>query len=170
MLRLMRGACVIMSAAAVGLRQVKRRRAGQEQRKQLFSTLYWMEQELRCRSSDLAELLRQGARSSKGGSQCFLNTCFAEMNRLGECSFSEIWRKALDEAALELEANEWEEVALLGTVLGSYDLDTQCGALHCTAQLLETHWTEERAVTQKKNELTVTLSVAGGVLLVVLVC
>lgn len=170
MLHLIGAACVLAGAAGVGVQRILERRTEQEQLKAFFTAFYWMEQELRCRSPDLTELLRQGAERQTDVASRFFGACRDGMEHLGNRSFSSIWEEHLQKASLSIAASKQEEILLLGTVLGRYDAQTQCAALHRTAQMLETEWTEQKAEVRKRNQLSMTLSIASGLLLVVLAC
>ena len=55
-------------------------------------------------------------------------------------------------------------------MLGRYDREVQCAVLGRVAAELEAQLREERSEVQKRNKLYMTLSIAGGMLLVVLAC
>lgn len=170
MLHLIGAACVLTAAAGVGVQRILERKTEQEQLKAFFSSFYWMEQELRCRSPDLTELLRQGAEQRTDVAGCFFSACLEGMDQLGSRSFASIWQEKLQALSLSIADSKQEEISLLGSVLGRYDAQTQCAALHRTAQVLETDWTEQKAEGRKRNQLSMTLSIASGLLLVVLAC
>ena len=92
------------------------------------------------------------------------------MGELGSSSFVSIWRENLDQANLCLRRQEKDLLAGLGAILGRYDRESQCAALNRVAVELESQLREEDNEAQKRNKLYMTLSIAGGMLLVVLAC
>lgn len=170
MLHLMGGLCVIAGTSGVGLQLVAQRRKRLEEWKQVLSACRLMERELRCREPDLSELLEAAAQHSSGAVGRFFTGCRSQMTELGNRSFAVIWRENLSQANLCLRRREQELLAGLGTILGRYDREIQCTALGRVAEELEAQLREESSEAQKRNKLYMTLSIAGGMLLVVLAC
>ena len=170
MLHLMGGLCVIAGSAVVGLQLVVQRRRRLEEWKQVLFACRLMERELRCREPNLSELLDEAARQSGGAVGSFFAGCRSRMGELGSSSFVSIWRENLDQANLCLRRQEKDLLAGLGAILGRYDRESQCAALNRVAVELESQLREEDNEAQKRNKLYMTLSIAGGMLLVVLAC
>ena len=170
MLHLMGGLCVIAGSAVIGLQLVAQRRKRLEEWKQILAACRLMERELRCREPDLSELLDEVARQSDGAVGSFFAGCRSRMRELGSCSFASIWRENLNQANLCLRQQEQDLLAGLGAILGRYDRESQCTALNRVATELEAQFREEGNEAQKRNKLYMTLSIAGGMLLVVLAC
>ena len=170
MLHLIGGLCVITGSAVVGLQMVAQRRKRLEEWKQMLAACRLMERELNCREPDLAELLEELTQQSSGVIRSFFAGCRRAMGELGSRSFASIWRENLSQADLCLRRREQELLAGLWTVLGRYDREVQCAVLGRVAAELEAQLREERSEVQKRNKLYMTLSIAGGMLLVVLAC
>ena len=163
-------ACVLVGAVALGVQCVRRRQLEQAQLRQFFTAFYGMERELRCRSPDLAELLEQASRQTGGTARQFFRGCQAALCQLDARSFDEIWAAQLVKTPFQLNPNAQEAVRTAGTVLGRYDTDTQCRALRYAGETLEQMWKNGETTLRKRNQLSMTLSVAGGLLVLVLAC
>lgn len=170
MLHLIGGICVIAGSAVIGLQLVAQRRRRLGEGKQVLSACRLMERELDCREPDLSELLETAARQSGGAVGVFFTACRSQLEELGNRSFASIWQDNLSRAGLSLRRQEQELLEGLGTILGRYDRTVQCTALSRVAAELEDQLREEGSQAQKRNKLYMTLSIAGGMLLVVLTC
>lgn len=170
MLHLIGGLCVITGSAVIGLQLIAQRRKRLEEGNQLLSACRLMERELRCREPDLSQLLEAAEEQSDSRVRDFFNGCRRHLVELGSRSFDAIWRDNLIRAELSLPRREQELLAGLGSVLGRYDRTVQCTALGQVAAELEEQLRKEGSQAQKRNKLYMTLSIAGGMLLVVLTC
>ena len=170
MLHLIGGLCVIAGSAAIGLQLVAQRRRRLEEGRQMHAACRLLERELSCREPDLSELLETAARQSGGPVEAFFTGCRSQLEELGNRPFSSIWKDNLSQAGLSLRRQEQELLAGLGTILGRYDRTVQCRALNRVAAELEEQLREEGSEAQKRAKLYMTLSIAGGMLLVVLTC
>ena len=162
--------CVLVGAVAFGVQCVRKRQLEQAQLRQFFNACYGMERELRCRSPDLAELLEQASRQTGGTVRQFFQACQAALCRLDAHAFDEIWTEQLTQTPFQLNTNAREAIRTVGTVLGRYDTDTQCRALRYAGETLEAMWKTGETTLRKRNQLSMTLSVAGGLLVLVLAC
>lgn len=170
MLRGVGMACVLAGAVALGVQCVRRRQMEQRQLRQFFTAFYGMERELRCRSPDLAELLRQAAEQANGAVRQFFQSCRDALCQLESHAFGAIWAEQLTQVPFQLPQSDREVLLTVGNVLGRYDTDTQCRALHYAAETLEQAWKTGETTLRKRNQLSMTLSVAGGLLVLVLAC
>lgn len=170
MLKGVGAACVLVGAVAVGVQCVRKRQLEQAQLRQFFMACYGMERELRCRSPDLAELLGQASRQTGGLVRQFFQACQAALCQLDARAFDEIWAEQLAKTSFQLNPNAREAVRTIGTVLGRYDTETQCRALQYAGETLEAMWKTGETTLRKRNQLSMTLSVAGGLLVLVLAC
>lgn len=162
--------CVLAGAVTLGMQCVRRRQLEQAQLRQFFAAFYEMERELRCRSPDLAELLGQTSRQTGGIVGRFFQACQAALCQLDAHAFDAIWVEELAKNPFQLTHNAREAVRTVGTVLGRYDTDTQCRALRYAGKTLEQIWKTGETTLRKRNQLSMTLSVAGGLLVLVLAC
>ncbi len=170
MLHLIGGICVIVGSAAIGLQVITQRRKRLDELNQFLSGCRLMERELSCREPDMADLLDQLAEHSEGMVRSFFITCRQELCDLGSRSFESIWRGGLRKSELCIRRRERTLITALGAILGKYDREAQCAALNQTASALELLLRREQAEEQKQAKLYMTLSIAGGMLLVVLTC
>lgn len=170
MLHLIGGICVIAGSAVMGLQVVALRRKRLKELNQFLSACRLMERELNCREPDMAELLERLAEHTDGTVSTFFTECRQEMCDLGSRSFESIWSERLSQTYLRIHRRERELIAALGAVLGKYDRESQCEAINQTALELEEQLHKAREEEQKQTKLYMTLSIAGGMLLVVLTC
>ena len=170
MLRLIGALCVIGGAAIEGFRMVSQRRRQLSEWSEMLEAVYVMERELRCREPELEQLLEYLARQKNGPVEaCFL-ACRQGMTALGQHGFAEIWRESLMGAGLSIPGRELEPFLDLGKVLGRYDRETQCAALLRVAEESGERLRRAREALRGQDKLYMTLSIAGGILLVVLAC
>ena len=85
-------------------------------------------------------------------------------------AFDTIWAEQLTQTPFQLNPNAQEAIRTVGTVLGRYDTDTQCRTLRYAGETLEAMWKTGETTLRKRNQLSMTLSVAGGLLVLVLAC
>lgn len=170
MLKLVGMACVMAGAIGFGGQRVRRRWQEQTQLRQFFTALSSMERELRCRSPDLERLFQQAAAETTGRTRCFFQSCQSQLEQLEERPFATIWKEQFQQAAFPLPASVEPLLLSLGGILGRYDRETQCQTLRNTAQTLEQRWNMGEATLRKRNQLSMTLSIAGGLLILVLAC
>ena len=100
----------------------------------------------------------------------FFQACQAALCQLDAHAFDEIWAEQLTQTPFQLNPNAREAIRTVGTVLGRYDTDTQCRALRYAGETLEAMWKTGETTLRKRNQLSMTLSVAGGLLVLVLAC
>lgn len=170
MLHLVGGLCVLAGSVAIGLQMVVQRKKRLEELRQFLSACRCMERELGCREPDMAELLSRLAEHTEGAVSSFFTACRQELCALGSRSFASIWREQLSHMLLRIRPQEQAQIAALGDILGQYDRESQCVALGRTAAELEAQLHRDQAEEQKQTKLYMTLSIAGGLLLVVLTC
>ena len=90
------------------------------------------------------------------------------MERLGEESFSVLWRAAAADRLAALGADTAERLALLGEQLGGSELERQCKALDKCADALETLTAQAAGRRAEKRRMTLGLSLSLGAFLVIL--
>ena len=95
----------------------------------------------------IPELLDTLSRRCDGPARDFSMRLRQSMGSLGRVSFRELWTKALCSCNAETDPETLRERAALGTVLGRYDLETQCASINeCL-----------RALRQRQEQLKKTL-------------
>ena len=117
-----------------------------------------------------AALLEQASRQTGGAVGQFFRGCQAALCQLDAHAFDTVWAEQLTKTSFQLNPNAREAIRTVGTVLGRYDTDTQCRALRYTGERLEEMWKTGEMTLRKRNQLSMTLSVAGGLLVLVLAC
>ena len=100
----------------------------------------------------------------------FFRGCRAALCQLDAHAFDTVWAEQLTKISFQLNPNAREAIRTVGTVLGRYDTDTQCRALRYAGERLEEMWKTGEMTLRKRNQLSMTLSVAGGLLVLVLAC
>lgn len=170
MLRLMGGFCVLSGSVAAGLRLTLRRRRGLEEWTELLDACRTMERELRCREPTLPELLDTLSRCTGGPVRRHFAACQQGLVHLDSRPFSAIWRESLSDSGLDLPRQDREQFRGLGDILGRYDRETQCAALTRLAEESAERLRRARERQPGRNRLYMTLSAAGGMLLVILAC
>lgn len=170
MLRLIGGLCVIGGAAVAGVRLVCQRRRQLAEWERFLDACRVMERELRCREPELGPLLERLAEENTGHVRACFAACRRGMETLGQRGFSVIWRESLTGVGLSIPKTELELLLNLGEILGRYDRETQCNALLRVAEESGERLQRAREALRGQDKLYMTLSIAGGILLVVLAC
>jgi len=129
MLRLLGAVLLMGGAAALGFSAAAHLRMRVVCLRSLLTSLEQMERELRFCLTPLPVLFGNLAMVSGTPANRFYELCAREMKQLGERPLSELWRNALEKAALPLEMDEMRVLTELGTVLGRYDAAGQQEAL-----------------------------------------
>lgn len=98
----------------------------------------------------------------------FFTRLCADMDELGEKSFSEIWRHAVWDELGMLGETAVDTLGALGENLGGCELALQCQALERASHEMERLAREEKAALPAKRRMSLGLSMAGGALLVIM--
>ena len=170
MLHLIGGLFVLAGSAAAGLQMTRQRRRKLEEWTEWLDACRAMERELRCREPTLSELLGYLSRHTRGPVQRHFSACQEGLSALGSHPFSFIWQESLNDSGLNLPRQEQERFLRLGDILGRYDRETQCAALTRITVESEDLFRRAQGEQPRQNRLYMTLSVAGGMLLVILAC
>ena len=119
-------------------------------------------------ASPMPELLRKLSKCSVGEARYFVDSLNASMNSLGECSFQELWHRALSEQAALPGEQARQELEALGALLGRYDLQSQLdAAAECREKLRQS--LEKRQNDHRQDMyLTIGLSLSASLLLGIL--
>ncbi|MBR3473928.1 MAG: stage III sporulation protein AB [Oscillospiraceae bacterium] len=145
----------------------KKRRAGLL--RDLMECLDLLRGELELRAAPIPDLLLSLSEKNGGEIACFLRRVCSGMERIGEVSFSLIWRQAGESCLFYLQREEKEEIFRLGSVLGSLDLDAQLRALRYCCGFLQARLEEERRAYPVRRRLTLGLCACGAVLAIVMI-
>ena len=162
--------CVLAGSGATGWQLLRQRRRGLEEWTELLDALRLMERELRCREPTVPELLETLSQRSGGNVRRWFSACSGSMAELGERPFARLWQESLAAAEFQLPRQEQAMLRNLGEILGRYDRETQCETLLRLTAESEERLRRVRGELQRCGKLYLTISVAGGVLLVVLAC
>lgn len=158
---------VILGAVLAGEALCRERKRRQRQLRDLIQGLNLMLGELQLHASPLDELLSL-AEGPAGEAGCFFAAVGDSMERLGEESFSEIWRRAAENRLPGLNAASRDELARLGVILGRMDLEAETEAVAACRDALLSQLAAERAELPGFRRLSLGLSVCVGALLAIL--
>lgn len=136
--------------------------------KELIEALGQLRGELELRSSALPQAMRQAAELSTGAGKELLTQALANLENLGEVSFSTIWQRAVGLCAWPLGPDERRELEALGAVLGRYELSFQLQALDSCTDYLKRSRERLRESLPAKRRILLGLSVSMGAFLVIL--
>lgn len=163
------GAAMVLAAASIAcltlLCDQKRRL---EAFHSLSEALKILRGELLSRGATISEGIEKAGSASRGVGKELMLAVLAGLRELGERSFSEIWRNALDTCSLEDKPESLEPLAGLGSILGRFDLDAQLKALDACIKRLDELWEAEKKEYPARRKLLISLSLAGGIFLVIL--
>ena len=134
----------------------------------LSETLKILRGELLSRGATISEGIEKAGSASRGVGKELMLTVMDGLRELGERSFSEIWRNALATCSQEEKPESLETLAGLGSVLGRFDLDEQLKALDTCIKDLDERWEAEKKDYPARRKLLISLSLAGGIFLVIL--
>lgn len=135
----------------------------------LCAALEQMERELTFRLTPMPELMGKLAKTAQAPADLFFARCREEMGRLGERSFGQLWRAALEEETeLILEPTERQILASLGDVLGRYDAEGQRLALRTAGTELGECLRRAREERDRLGRVYATLGLGAGAMLVII--
>ena len=112
----------------------------------------------------LTSLAGRNARRETGP---FFDRICADMDELGEKSFSEIWRSGVAGELRMLGEGAADTVGALGDSLGGSELALQCEALENAAHEMERLARKEREALPGERRMSFGLSLAAGAMLVI---
>ena len=128
-----------------------------------------LERELTFRLTPMPELMERLARQSQGPAAYLFAHCRDHLWELGEKSFGQLWREALDgEPDLLLDERESQILLELGEVLGRYDVEGQSGALRNAVLELGRCLAGEEEEQRRLGRVYTTLGLGSGAMLVIL--
>lgn len=156
-------ACGALSLGAV---QVLKTRV--DQLLAFVAALEEMERELQCQLAPMPELLSDVYGYIGGPVGEFFRLCAGRMDRLGERSFAQLWREALEAADLCLEEEDRRLLEELGGSLGRYDSRSQCRALEQTRKRLEENLAEASRRRERLGRVYGALGLAAAAFLMIL--
>lgn len=135
----------------------------------LVGALGQMERELSFRLTPMPELMDRLSKESQEPANYFFANCRDHLWELGNKSFAQIWRAAIeDEPDLLLGDRERQILNALGEVLGRYDADGQKTALYNCVQELERCLVKAEEDQQRLGRVYATLGMGSGAMLVIL--
>lgn len=116
-----------------------------------------------------AAFRRLAERMGSGAAGGFFTALAQSMERLGEESFSALWRAAVSEKLAALEAEDRDKLASLGDLLGGSELAFQCAALEKCASDFESRAAQCAAQAAQRRRMTLTLALSfGGFVVIIL--
>jgi stage III sporulation protein AB len=118
-------------------------------------------------ASPMPELFRKLSKRCEGESGVFVDAMNNAMPELGKRSFQELWQCALSQTS-SLAGAEKQELRMLGSLLGRYDLDSQLKALSDCREVLHKSMEKMENDQMRKPYMTVGLSLTASLLLGIL--
>ena len=131
----------------------------------LAVSLEFMERELKACIPPLSQLLQRTSQVTAGDVKSFYLLCVSGMDRQKEQPFSQLWCKAAEAALLHMNAQDLQILCDVGTVLGRYDVASQCSALAEARGRLTGALKDARGQKNNLGRVYSTLGVTAGALL-----
>lgn len=160
---------LMVGAAGLGFGAVSQLRTHVAALRSLAGALEQMERELGFRLTPMPELMARLAREVQGPAGLVFSHCREHMNELGEKSFGQLWREAVEaESDLLLTEQERQIMDALGDVLGRYDGDGQREALQSAARQLDECLKKAEEDQHRLGRVYTALGLGAGAMLVIL--
>lgn len=167
MLRLLGAVLLTGGAGALGFCAAARLNRRVRTLRLLTEALERMERELSFRLTSIPELFVLLADHSAPPVGTFFARCRDSLRRLGEERLEDLWRNALAESDLELDAEERQILETLGGILGRYDGEGQTQALALARTQLERCLEAAVAERSRMGKVYGALGLAAGAFLVI---
>lgn len=167
MIRLIGAAMLLTASAALGFSAAGALRSRVYELENLILSLKTMEWELTDRRTPLPELMRRVSACMSGIVKEFYLLCLSGLERRGETPFSQLWREAVESVPFHLTEGELAQLESLGSMLGRYDVESQCAALRETRERLGEQLAQARAEKNRSGRVYSTMGLACGTLLVI---
>lgn len=169
MLKLLGSFLLMIGATALGFGAASQLKTRVAVLRSLTEALGQMERELSFRLTPMPELMARLARSAPAPADLLFARCRDEMDSLGDRSFGQLWREAMDqEPDLMLEPQARQIMDGLGEVLGRYDGDGQRDALRTASVELEDCLRRAESDRDRLGRVYAALGMGAGALLVIL--
>ena len=169
MLRLAGVVLLMAGAAGLGLGAAGQLRRRVESLRTLTGALEQAERELSFRLTPMPELMERLARQAGEPARFLFAHCRDHLWELGEKSFGELWREALEgESDLLLGDREREVLSGLGDVLGRYDAAGQREALQAAGAELERCLRRAEEDRDRLGRVYTALGLGSGAMLVLI--
>lgn len=127
-----------------------------------------MANELSFRLSAMPELMERLSHSARDPAREVFTELRTGLERLGEASFEELWRRALTIHPGMMSGEELELLKALGTVLGRYGWADQCRSIDSTRHALAERANQTREELRRKGKAYATLGVTLGAFVTIL--
>lgn len=154
-----------LSALFFSMRRIGAQKREMEALGSFCAMLQQLDGALGSEAPPMPELICTLTQRCSGAAMLFLRTLGASMDRLGESSFSELWRDAVKAASALSDRDAVQALNELGSVLGRYELDTQLGSVRTCRAALDRRMETLRQELPQTKRLTLGLSLAASVLL-----
>lgn len=127
-----------------------------------------MENELAFRLPAMPELMERLSHSARPPAREVFTALQTGLTRLGESSFEELWRGALDAHPGGLAGEELDTLKALGAVLGRYSWADQCRGLESARRVLAERAAQTREELGRKGKAYTATGVALGAFVTIL--
>ena len=136
--------------------------------RELAGALEQMEREVAFRLTPLPELFAGLAAEHSGAVGAVFSACAAGTEGLERRSMGQVWRRALEEAGLDLDARSARVLEELGDVLGRYDAEGLRAALCGAAEELRAAAGQAERELEQKGRMERVLGLTAGAMLAIL--
>lgn len=160
-------ALLLVACAAIGIIRVQSLKKRRETLSMLAGSLQLIRNELSTRLVTLSALMQFLAERCQGEVRRFFESMRASMDELGEYEFAQIWAVSVRHTLVSLNADEMRELASLGQVLGSSEIDEQLTAIGRCQVFVDRALEQLRGEYPQLCRLAVALPAAAGLMLVI---
>lgn len=167
-MRLLGAVMALVSCGAMGFIYNRSLRERLDTLAAMCEALAMMKMELSSRICALPELFETLSERNKGEVSDFFLAVFKRLSSLGEYSFDELWCECAAKSITALNENERREICSLGSILGRGELDVQIAEIDYCTSTLHTTLENARAEQPQQRKLTLGMSFAAGLLLVIM--
>lgn len=161
-------ALIIMAFLTYALLTLRDKRAAIHCLRDVSAALELLYGELEMHAAPLPEAIARAAHFSRGAGKALFQNLTVLLLRLGEESFADLWRKAVQQSCRQLPPPSRDEIERLGVSLGRYELSTQLRELRsCISSLCRSREEGERSFPSERR-LWLGLCAAAGCFLAIL--
>lgn len=158
-------ALLLVSAALWAGERIRERTAANENLRSFCALLGQLYGLLETEGAPMPELLHTLTERADGAARDFARSLYASLTQLGEHSFEELYRAALEQNPVARDADARRALAALGALLGRYELTTQLEAVSGCLAALRRELDKREGEARDSGRLTLGLSLSGAALL-----
>ena len=159
---------ILLASGLAALIRLRWQREEASRLRSLMQSLRFLERGLSERQESLADLFRTLTEGTCPAVRTFYSQLFDSIPRLGEESFSSVWRRAVQNCFGDMQSGWRAQFAALGDELGGSELDTQIRALRGLSEELERRADESEQRWSERRKPTLGIALALGAFVVIL--